>query len=71
MIGAGGIGFDVSEYLCHEGEATSQKIPAFMKEWGVDMTLEARGGIEGIEAVVAPQAREVFLLQSKPCTRQT
>ena len=65
VIGAGGIGFDVSEYLCHEGEATSQNIPAFMKEWGVDMTLEARGGIEGIEAVVAPSAREVFLLQRK------
>jgi 2,4-dienoyl-CoA reductase (NADPH2) len=65
VIGAGGIGFDVSEYLCHEGEATSLNIPAFMKEWGVDMTLEARGGIEGIEAVVPPSAREVFLLQRK------
>jgi len=65
VIGAGGIGFDVSEYLCHEGEATSQNIPAFMKEWGVDMTLEARGGIEGIEAAIAPSAREVFLLQRK------
>ena len=65
VIGAGGIGFDVSEYLCHEGVATSQNIPAFMKEWGVDMTLEARGGIEGVEAVVTPSAREVFLLQRK------
>ncbi|MBQ0790207.1 MAG: NADPH-dependent 2,4-dienoyl-CoA reductase, partial [Cycloclasticus sp.] len=65
VIGAGGIGFDVSEYLCHEGIATSQNIPAFMKEWGVDMTLEARGGIEGVEAVVSPSAREVFLLQRK------
>ena len=65
VIGAGGIGFDVSEYLCHEGVATSQNIPAFMKEWGVDMTLEARGGIEGVEAVVSPSAREVFLLQRK------
>jgi 2,4-dienoyl-CoA reductase (NADPH2) len=65
VIGAGGIGFDISEYLCHEGIATSQNIPAFMKEWGVDMTLEARGGIEGVEAVVSPSAREVFLLQRK------
>jgi 2,4-dienoyl-CoA reductase (NADPH2) len=65
VIGAGGIGFDVSEYLCHEGVATSQNIPAFMKEWGVDMTLEARGGIEGVEAVVTPSACEVFLLQRK------
>jgi 2,4-dienoyl-CoA reductase (NADPH2) len=65
VIGAGGIGFDVSEYLCHEGVATSQNIPAFMKEWGVDMTLQARGGIEGVVAEVSPAAREVFLLQRK------
>ncbi len=65
VIGAGGIGFDVSEYLSHEGEATSQNIEAFMKEWGVDMTLQARGGIEGVEAVVPDSPREVFLLQRK------
>ncbi len=65
VIGAGGIGFDVSEYLIHSGEATSQNIPAFMKEWGVDMTMQARGGIEGIAADVTPPAREVFLLQRK------
>lgn len=65
VIGAGGIGFDVSEYLTHSGESTSQNIEAFMKEWGVDMTFTARGGIEGVEAVVAPAAREVFLLQRK------
>jgi 2,4-dienoyl-CoA reductase (NADPH2) len=65
VIGAGGIGFDVSEYLTHEGEATSQNIEAFMKEWGVDMTLEARGGIEGVEPVVGESPREVYLLQRK------
>jgi 2,4-dienoyl-CoA reductase (NADPH2) len=65
VIGAGGIGFDVSEYLCHEGEATSQNIEAFMQEWGVDMSLQARGGIEGVEAKVPASPREVFLLQRK------
>ncbi|GAA3924467.1 NADPH-dependent 2,4-dienoyl-CoA reductase [Litoribacillus peritrichatus] len=65
VIGAGGIGFDVSEYLSHEGEATSQNIPAFMKEWGVDMTLQARGGIEGVQPEVSESPREVFLLQRK------
>ncbi|GLQ32821.1 FAD-dependent oxidoreductase [Litoribrevibacter albus] len=65
VIGAGGIGFDVSEYLTHEGEATSQNIEAFMKEWGVDMTLQARGGIEGVEPEVHASPREVFLLQRK------
>ena len=65
VIGAGGIGFDVSEYLCHSGESTSQNIPAFMKEWGVDMTMQARGGIEGVTAQVSAPAREVYLLQRK------
>jgi len=65
VIGAGGIGFDVSEYLSHEGEATSQNIEAFMKEWGVDMTLQARGGIEGVQAETPSSPREVYLLQRK------
>jgi 2,4-dienoyl-CoA reductase (NADPH2) len=65
VIGAGGIGFDVSEYLAHSGVATSQNIPAFMKEWGVDMNMEARGGIEGVEADITPSAREIYLLQRK------
>lgn len=65
VIGAGGIGFDVSEYLTHEGEATSQNIEAFMKEWGVDMSMKARGGIEGVEPQIHESPREVFLLQRK------
>jgi 2,4-dienoyl-CoA reductase (NADPH2) len=65
VIGAGGIGFDVSEYLAHSGVATSQNIPAFMKEWGVDMNMQARGGIEGVEAQITPSAREIYLLQRK------
>ena len=65
VIGAGGIGFDVSEFLSHQGVATSQNIPAFMKEWGVDMSLQARGGIEGVQADVTPSPREIYLLQRK------
>ena len=65
VIGAGGIGFDVSEYLLHKGEATSQNIPAFMKEWGVDMTLTARGGIEGVQAEAVNGERQIWLLQRK------
>ncbi|ASP37533.1 NADPH-dependent 2,4-dienoyl-CoA reductase [Bacterioplanes sanyensis] len=65
VIGAGGIGFDVSEYLLHSGESTSLNIPAFMHEWGVDMSLQARGGIEGIEPQPHSNERQVFLLQRK------
>jgi len=65
VIGAGGIGFDVSEYLTHGETSTSTNIPAFMKEWGVDMSLEARGGIEGVAAQPEASPREVYLLQRK------
>ena len=65
VIGAGGIGFDVAEFLSHEGPSTSQDIEAFMSEWGVDMTLQHRGGIEGMQARVPHASREVFLLQRK------
>ncbi|MDX5370835.1 MAG: NADPH-dependent 2,4-dienoyl-CoA reductase [Pseudomonadaceae bacterium] len=65
VIGAGGIGFDVSEFITHQGEATSLNREAFWKEWGIDTALEARGGIAGIKAEVHPAAREVFLLQRK------
>ncbi|MBT8218323.1 MAG: FAD-dependent oxidoreductase, partial [Bacteroidia bacterium] len=36
IIGAGGIGFDMAEYLAHEGESVSLNTEAYMKEWGVD-----------------------------------
>ena len=65
VIGAGGIGFDVSEYLTHEGEASSQNISTFMAEWGVDMELKARGGVKGIKPIRQQSPREVYLLQRK------
>lgn len=65
VIGAGGIGFDVSEFLSHEGVAPSLDIPTFMKEWGVDMTMQARGGVEGVKVEFHPSPREIFLLQRK------
>ena len=65
IIGAGGIGFDVSEYLSHSGESTSQNIPAFMKEWGIDMTFSSRSGIEGVKAAPTASPREIYLLQRK------
>lgn len=65
VIGAGGIGFDVSEFLVHQGVATSQDREAFWKEWGIDTHLQARGGIAGIKAEPHAPARQVFLLQRK------
>jgi 2,4-dienoyl-CoA reductase (NADPH2) len=65
VLGAGGIGFDTSEFLSHAGVSTSTNIPAFMKEWGIDMTFENRGGVEGMHAQPEPSPREIYLLQRK------
>ncbi|MBB5321342.1 oxidoreductase [Marinobacter oulmenensis] len=65
VIGAGGIGFDVSEFIVHKGESPSLDTGHFMEEWGVDLTVSHRGGIEGVEPQVPAPARDVFLLQRK------
>ncbi|MBZ0334078.1 FAD-dependent oxidoreductase [Marinobacter sp. AL4B] len=65
VIGAGGIGFDVSEFIVHEGDSPSLNTEHFMKEWGVDLTVEHRGGIKGVTPEVPAPAREVYLLQRK------
>ncbi|AUC23797.1 NADPH-dependent 2,4-dienoyl-CoA reductase [Polaribacter sejongensis] len=63
VIGAGGIGFDVSEYLTHEGASTSLNINAWLKEWGIDKNLEARAGIENVKPAFEPSPREVFMFK--------
>ncbi|MFK7810083.1 MAG: FAD-dependent oxidoreductase [Saprospiraceae bacterium] len=63
VIGAGGIGFDISEYLVHQGISPSLKVDVFMEEWGVDQKYDNRGGLMTAEPE-AP-AREVFLLQRR------
>eukprot|EP00957_Ditylum_brightwellii_P035194 2668826-Ditylum_brightwellii.AAC.1 len=52
VIGAGGIGFDVAEYLLHHDDKTDHDITAdevnpqeFLSDWGVDGTNEKRGGL--------------------------
>ena len=61
IIGAGGIGFDVAEYLAHEGKSTSLDEDAWCEEWGVDKTYARPGGLT--EAVDAPPARKITLCQ--------
>ncbi len=63
VIGAGGIGFDVSEYLVHEGESTALNIDAWLKEWGIDKTLQSRSGIEGVKPELQPSPREIFMFK--------
>ena len=54
IIGAGGIGFDVAEYLTHT------KQPGFFEEWGIDQSLNSRGGLLSTELVQAPRSIHVF-----------
>ena len=65
VIGAGGIGFDVSEFIVHKGTSATLDTDHFMREWGVDLSVEHRGGIQGVEPQVPEPAREVYLLQRK------
>lgn len=66
VIGAGGIGFDVSEFIVHQGRSAALDTDDFMREWGVDLSAAHRGGIQGMEPQLPEPAREVYLLQRKP-----
>ncbi|MBT2302068.1 NADPH-dependent 2,4-dienoyl-CoA reductase [Variovorax paradoxus] len=63
IIGAGGIGFDVAEYLTHSGESASLHPEKFFAEWGIDPTYANAGGVRAPRAEPAP--RKVHLLQRK------
>jgi 2,4-dienoyl-CoA reductase (NADPH2) len=65
VIGAGGIGFDVSEFIVHKGTSAALDPAHFMREWGVDLSVEHRGGIKGMTPEMPEPAREVYLLQRK------
>ncbi len=66
IIGAGGIGFDVAEFLTHgEHPSTTLDLPAWKAEWGITDPAEARGGLATSGPRVAPPARQVTLLQRK------
>ncbi len=64
IIGAGGIGFDVAEYLLHD-PATPLPISlnTWLGEWGIDLQARQNGGL--VKPHVAPPLREIHLLQRK------
>ncbi|MEU2076951.1 NADPH-dependent 2,4-dienoyl-CoA reductase [Streptomyces sp. NPDC013489] len=63
IIGAGGIGFDVAEFLTDGGEGASQDPETYFRQWGVDTSYENRGGLRAPEREAPP--RQVHLLQRK------
>ncbi len=65
VIGAGGIGFDVSEYLVEEGHSPTTDLPAWMKEWGVTDPARHRSGLAPEGPQPEAPKRQVTLLQRK------
>ena len=63
VLGAGGIGFDVAEYLVDEGHSPALDATMWMKEWGVGDPSISRGGI--VKPEITAPARQVTLLQRK------
>ncbi|MFE3493396.1 FAD-dependent oxidoreductase [Streptomyces sp. NPDC059169] len=63
VIGAGGIGFDVAEYLTDGGQGASLDPETYFREWGVDTDYTAPGGLRAPERPKPP--RTVHLLQRK------
>ncbi|MEI2808445.1 FAD-dependent oxidoreductase [Albidovulum sp.] len=64
IVGAGGIGFDVAEYLAQAGESPTLHLGEWLAEWGVTDPAAARGGLA--EPKPEAPARAVTLLQRKP-----
>ncbi|MBK3579011.1 NADPH-dependent 2,4-dienoyl-CoA reductase [Streptomyces sp. MBT65] len=63
ILGAGGIGFDVAEFLTDGGDKASEDPATYFRAWGVDMDYAAPGGLAAPERPAPP--RSVHLLQRK------
>ncbi len=67
IIGAGGIGFDLAEFLTHsppDQNGRQDAVTHFHGEWGVDVSPAAHGGLKS--GLQAPPLRQVTLVQRKP-----
>jgi 2,4-dienoyl-CoA reductase (NADPH2) len=65
IVGAGGIGFDVAEFLVHAGESPTEDPVLWRREWGVADPAAFRGGLAPGGPAPEPPARQVTLLQRK------
>jgi 2,4-dienoyl-CoA reductase (NADPH2) len=64
IVGAGGIGFDVAEFLLHDGHSPTMNVDQWLAEWGVADPAEARGGLSQRRTPPQPR-RQITLLQRK------
>jgi len=61
IIGAGGIGFDVAEFLTHAEVPEEDQVASFAREWGIDQDYTNRGGL--MEADVTKAGRTIYMCQ--------
>ena len=64
LVGAGGIGFDVAEFLVQAPPSTSLDVGRYLREWGVDAAYGKAGGL--MPPAAEPALRKVYLLQRTP-----
>ena len=64
IVGAGGIGFDVAEFLVQSGPSPGLDVRRYLKEWGVDESYVGRGGL--MPPQLEAPARQIWLLQRTP-----
>ena len=65
IIGAGGIGFDVAEFLAQEGTSPTLDLEEWKAEWGIGDPAETRGGLHPDGPQPEAPARKITLLQRK------
>ncbi|QHQ36866.1 NADPH-dependent 2,4-dienoyl-CoA reductase [Algicella marina] len=65
IVGAGGIGFDVAEYLAHQGVSPAEDVALWRREWGVVPPWDARSGLAPEGPAPEPPARSIVLCQRK------
>jgi 2,4-dienoyl-CoA reductase (NADPH2) len=63
IIGAGGIGFDMGEYLLHDSRPLPLALDVWAREWGVDLQGNTAGGLTPAEQ--PEPVRQLYLLQRK------
>ncbi len=65
IVGAGGIGFDVAEFLVNDGPGTTLDLSLWLKEWGVEDPAQFRGGVHPSGFAPRKPSRQVILMQRK------
>ena len=66
IVGAGGVGFDVAEYLSAPAAPPEDPVAAFYAEWGVDPDHRSPGGLAPAGSVSHGSGREIWMLQRRP-----